>query len=141
MENKDEVIQLIHNRIGLSYNPTLPNQDELIFSQMIVGALFIRGYRMMVKSDPLRCCTFYKRSQFTTEYLYLKFLASHLSKASKEEIASLFAAIKAIDDMKCRQQPAYRVVLAFLDDKSFTELDKFQFSAYSTEEEPKCQRI
>lgn len=96
---------------------------------------------MMVKSDPQKCCTFYKRSQFTTEYLYLKFLASHQSKASKEEIASLFAAIKGIDDMKCRQQPAYRVVLAFLDDKSFTELDKFQFSAYSTEGEPRYERV
>ena len=112
-----------------------------MFSQMIVGALFIRGYRMMVKNDHLRCCTFYKRSQFTTEYLYLKFLSNHKSKASKEEIASLFAAIKAIDDMKCRQQPAYRVVLGYLEDKSFIELDKLQFSAYSTEEEPKCQRV
>jgi hypothetical protein len=85
---------------------------------------------MAVKHAAHRCCIFYKRNNFNTEYLYLKFNEDS-AQPSKSTIDDIYSAIKMVDDMKNTQQLSYKVILAYLTERSFTEMDKLQFLDYS----------
>lgn len=74
-------------KVGAPFDSSNQHLGSLIFSQCILGHLFVRGYRMFMKDRDNGCCIMIKRLNGVTEYLYLKFTQTASNKGlSKQEL-------------------------------------------------------
>jgi hypothetical protein len=49
MQEEPQGATFVFGRVGAPHDPQLPHQSQLIFSQVVLGALFVRSYRVLFK--------------------------------------------------------------------------------------------
>jgi hypothetical protein len=83
------------------HDTTLPFQPQLVYSQTLLGSLFVRSYRLFLKDKLNHTLIFLKRVNLSTEYLFLRFIdsSSHINPEYLSEIQASIANIRTFKQL------------------------------------------
>lgn len=131
MERNPEQKETIHSAFRTLCDASPPHSAldfSHHFAQVMLGHLFVRGYRIFTQRTDLQVLIFFRlHKNFHARYLYLRICPTQTLSPSEQDGAAILEAVKSIDHMKGEKQQDFRVFFWFLREGCTAQRDKKDF--------------
>jgi hypothetical protein len=98
------------------------------FAQVMLGHLFVRGYRIFTKREDLQVLILFRLHSHThAQYLYLRISPTQTLSPSEQDGVAILEAVRSIDRMRGEKQKDFRVFFWFFREGCAAQRDKKDF--------------